>query len=64
MINQRSLIRDENTQAVLNTDVVALNKYKLERALHRRVKRLTEDLAEVKLCLVSITERLDKIENN
>jgi hypothetical protein len=64
MINQRSLIRDENTQAVLNTDVVALNKYKLERALHRKVKSLTDDLAEVKLCLVSITERLDKIENN
>ena len=59
-----ALARDTNSNQVINTDVVALNKYKLERALHRKVKRLTEDLAEVKLCLVSITERLDKIENN
>lgn len=64
MIQSHSLIRDENTHAVLNTDVAALNKYKSERALYRKVENLTKELVEVKLCLTQISARLDKIENN
>lgn len=62
MIN--NLVRDKNTQAVLNTDVQALNKYKAERALYRKVDRLTKELDSVKETLVRINERLDKIENS
>tara|TARA_B110000977_G_scaffold182421_1_gene244062 strand:+ start:240 stop:434 length:195 start_codon:yes stop_codon:yes gene_type:complete len=64
MIQAHALIRDENTRAVLNTDVAALNKYKSERALYRKVEKLTKELVEVKQCLTQISARLDKIENN
>ena len=64
MIKTQALIRDENTRAILNTDLVALNKYKAERALHRKVESLTTELANAKLCLCAIGERVDKIENN
>jgi hypothetical protein len=64
MINPRSLVRDENSQAVINTDIVALNKYKSERALHRKVASLTKELVQVKQCLNRLNERIDKIENN
>ena len=58
-----SLARDPNTQAVVNTDVAALNKYKQERALHRKVNALTKELEEMKICLSNVCERLDRIES-
>lgn len=61
MINP-ALRRDENSGAVLNTDVTALNKYKQERALHRKVEQLIRDCDEVKQCLKNVNERLEKIE--
>lgn len=64
MIQAQALVRDENSNAVLNTDAAALNKYKLERALHRRVERLTKELIECRISLSQISSRLDKIENN
>jgi hypothetical protein len=64
MIQGRALIRDENSSAVLNTDMAALNKYKSERALYRKVESLTKDLVEIKQCLIHISDRLEKIENN
>jgi hypothetical protein len=64
MMKSNALIRDENSQAVINTDIVALNKYKSERALHRRVASLTKELVQVKQCLNRLNERIDKIENN
>tara|TARA_B110000503_G_C7166487_1_gene422106 strand:+ start:2223 stop:2420 length:198 start_codon:yes stop_codon:yes gene_type:complete len=57
-----SYVRDEKSNAILNTDVAALNKYKLERALHRKVEKLTDELVDVKKCLTQISARLDKIE--
>jgi len=64
MIHQQAhYARDENSKAVLNTDAAALNKYKTERALYRTVAKLTEELEEVKSCLMRLSERLDKIEN-
>jgi|TARA_B110000967_G_scaffold207406_1_gene256681 hypothetical protein len=59
-----ALARDTNSNQVINTDVVALNKYKSERALYRKVDYLTKELANVKECFASINARLDKIENN
>ena len=61
MINQ-ALRRDENSGAVINTDVAALNKYKQERALHRKVEQLIKDCDEVKQCLQNVNKRLEKIE--
>lgn len=61
MINP-ALRRDENSGAVINTDVTALNKYKQERALHRKVEQLILDCNEVKQCLKNVNERLEKIE--
>lgn len=55
--------RDENSGAVLNTDVAALNKYKSERALYRKVAKLTSELEEIKAIVMSLSERLDNIEN-
>jgi wobble nucleotide-excising tRNase len=62
MINQ-ALARDESG-AVLNTDVVALNKYKSERALYRKVDQLTKELVNVKACLKRLSDKIDQIENN
>ena len=61
---QSKQIRDNHSQAILSTDVSALNKYKAERALYRKVAKLTEELEEVKSCLMRLSERLDQIENN
>jgi|TARA_A200000159_G_scaffold161000_2_gene182101 wobble nucleotide-excising tRNase len=62
MINQ-ALARDESG-AVVNTDVVALNKYKSERALYRKVDQLTKELVNVKACLKRLSDKIDQIENN
>ena len=62
MINQ-ALARDDSG-AVLNTDVVALNKYKSERALYRKVDQLTKELVNVKACLKRLSDKIDQIENN
>jgi len=61
MIN--TLVRDPKTNAVVNTDVAALNKYKQERALHKKVHSLTKELEKMKTCLSNICERLDRIES-
>ena len=61
MINS-ALKRDENSGAVVNTDVAALNKYKQERALYRKIERLTNECAEVKQCLEDVGKRLENIE--
>ena len=56
-------MRDEQSGAVINTDIAALNKYKQERALHRRVTQLNNEVATIKQCLQNVDERLEKIEN-
>lgn len=61
MINRK---RDQKTSAVLNTDVAALNKYKQERALCRKVETLSRDVGEIKNLLSSVCERLEKIETD
>lgn len=61
MINS-ALRRDQNSGAIVNTDVAALNKYKQERALHRKIEQLSKDCAEVKQCLKDVHQRLENIE--
>jgi len=56
-----ALVRDDSG-AVINTDIQALNKYKLERALYRKVDKLQSELNEAKACLKRLSDRVDKIE--
>tara|TARA_B110000503_G_scaffold74976_2_gene115751 strand:+ start:2262 stop:2450 length:189 start_codon:yes stop_codon:yes gene_type:complete len=62
MIN--ALARHEKTNAVLNTDVAALNKYKQERALHNKVNKLSSEVETIKELLVQVCDRLDQIEKS
>lgn len=55
--------RDGNSGAVLNTDVAALNKYKVERNYYRKVDKLQDDILEIKRSIISIYERIEKLEN-
>jgi len=55
--------RHQKSNAVIATDVAALNKYKMERKLHRQVKSLTQELEEVKITLARVCEKLEKVEN-
>lgn len=55
-------LRRDNSGAVVNTDAAALNKYKQERALYRKVEKLSADCEKVKQCLENVNARLEKIE--
>jgi uncharacterized membrane protein len=63
MIDKVAMKRDPGSSAVVNTDVNALNKYKQERELHRKINKLMAECGEVKQCLENVNARLDKIEN-
>jgi hypothetical protein len=56
------MIRDEKTNALINTDIVSLNKYKIERDKIRKMTQLTYEVKEIKTILASVCERLDRIE--
>ena len=56
------LQRDTQTKAILNTDVQALNKYKQERALHRKVEALSKEIVEIREILIRVCDKLEKIE--
>lgn len=64
MIQAQAYVRDENSRALLNTDVAALNKYKSERALYKKVEILSKELTTVRETLGRVSARLEKIENN
>lgn len=64
MIQTQAQTRDQKTGAILSKDVAALNKYKSERALYRKVASLTKELEQVKECVARLSNRLDQIENN
>jgi hypothetical protein len=64
MIQAQAYVRDEISRAVLNTDVAALNKYKSERALYRKVEVLSKELTMVRETLGRVSARLEKIEKN
>lgn len=61
------MIRDQKTNAVLNTDIEALNKYKMEKKYYKRVDTLRSDVDEIRETVVRMCERienLEKIQNN
>ena len=55
--------KDGNSGAVISTDVSALNKYKVERSYYRKVDKLQDDILEIKRSIISIYERIEKLEN-
>ena len=56
------MIRDPMTKALINNDVEALNKYKMERNQSREVQKLSAELAAIKLVLHKVCERIENIE--
>tara|TARA_R110001599_G_scaffold56304_1_gene155783 strand:- start:89 stop:277 length:189 start_codon:yes stop_codon:yes gene_type:complete len=59
-----NVVRHPSSNAVLSTDVAGLNKYKQERALHRKVTRLGDEVHEIRELLATVCDRLDKIEKS
>ena len=56
--------RDQTGKAVINTDIEALNKYKQERTYYRKVDSLYSDVLEIKKSILSINERLSRLESD
>lgn len=58
------ITRDPKSNAIINTDIESLNKYKIERSHYRKVDRLQQDLLDIKRSITAIYERIEKLENN
>lgn len=56
------MIRDPKSNALINNDVIALNKYKMERNQLRKMENMAKELDEVKTTLAHICEILNRID--
>ena len=56
--------RDQTGKAIINTDIEALNKYKQERTYYRKVDSLYLDVLEIKKSILSISERISRLESD
>ena len=56
-----NLVRDEETNAVLNTNISALEAYKLQRDKQRKVENAVSDVENLKNDLKDIKNMLEKI---
>ena len=57
------MIRDERSRALINDDLAALNKYKVDRDRVRKIEQIYKEMPEIRRILSSLCERLDKIES-
>ena len=57
------MYRDAKTQALINKDSAALNKYKLERDNNRKMESLSKELTEVKQTLAKLCDVIQKLES-
>lgn len=57
------MIRDDRSRALINDDLAALNKYKVDRDRVRKIEQIYKELPEIRRVLSSLCERLDKIES-
>jgi hypothetical protein len=57
------MIRDEKSKALINNDVAALNKYKVERDRIRKIEALSKEIKDIRIVLSSVCEKLDRIES-
>jgi len=60
--NHEELVRDAETQAVLNTDLTSLEQYKARREKERKkeneVRQIRQDLDEMKTLLKVLVEKV------
>ena len=52
--NDQTLVRETNSNAILNVDRNGLNKYKEEREFKMRMQRTTEELDQLKVDMSEI----------
>lgn len=57
------IVRDEKSNALINTDNASYNKYKIERERIKNMDRLAEEVKDIKKVLSLICEKIDKIES-
>lgn len=57
------MIRDQKSKALINDDVAALNKYKMERDRVRRIENLSKEVVEMRKILNEVCEKLERIES-
>ena len=55
-------MKRDNIGAVINTDIEALNKYQVERSYYRKVDKLQNDILEIKRSIITIYEKIEKLE--
>jgi len=55
-----NLVRDERTQAVLNTDKNGLLLYKQQKYKNKQIADLQEEVKDLKLMMANILDKLDK----
>ena len=55
-----NLVRDERTQAVLNTDKGGLLLYKEQRKKNKQINDLQNEVKDLKLMMAKILDKLDK----
>lgn len=57
------MIRQKESKALVNDNIAALNKYKIERDRLRKIDQLSKEVTEIKAVLTSVCEKLDSIES-
>ncbi len=57
------MIRQKESQALVNDNIAALNKYKVERDRVRKIDQLSKEVSELKVVLTSVCKKLDSIES-
>ena len=57
------MIRQKESQALVNDNIAALNKYKVERDRVGKIDQLSKEVSELKVVLTSVCKKLDSIES-
>ena len=55
------MIRDVNSNALISTDIIARDKYRLEKQRIRQIEKLREDVANLQEKVDNICRVIDKI---
>lgn len=57
------MIRDNKSNALLNTDLKELNNYKIQRNRERKLENLRHEVTEIRTLINRVIDRIEKIEN-
>ena len=63
VIDHPDLVRDKESNAILNTDLNALNKYKQERDYQLKLKNLVKDNEQMKLDVIETKKEISEIKD-